>query len=264
MVVTSVVSNACSFELPTDGDKAAGSNDSTTIVDATASTTIGSVPDATAVDTAPPTAAVPTSAPTTTTAPTTVAPTTTAAPSRPAGAVDVIDIIDGDTIKIRGGQSVRLIGIDTPERGQCGYTEAAFVLASVIRGRPVVLVPGARTDTDRYGRLLRYVEVDGVDANLEMIRSGRAIARYDSRDGYGRHPREDLYVRTDAATPSTNNCTQAPAGLSGAGSGGGGGTDPRFRTCKDAKAAGYGNYVRGVDPEYDWYRDGDGDGIACE
>lgn len=40
--------------------------------------------------------------------------------------------------------------------------------------------------------------------------------------------------------------------------------DPSFGTCKDAKANGYGPYVRGEDPEYDWYRDGDGDGIVCE
>jgi len=36
-------------------------------------------------------------------------------------------------------------------------------------------------------------------------------------------------------------------------------TDPQFDTCKDAKAAGYGPYVQGVDPEYDWYRDRDKD-----
>lgn len=40
--------------------------------------------------------------------------------------------------------------------------------------------------------------------------------------------------------------------------------DPRFDTCKDAKRAGYGPYRRGQDPEYEWYRDRDGDGIVCE
>ncbi|SFF94204.1 Excalibur calcium-binding domain-containing protein [Actinoplanes philippinensis] len=42
------------------------------------------------------------------------------------------------------------------------------------------------------------------------------------------------------------------------------GTDPRFRTCAAANDAGYGDYVQGVDPEYDWYRDRDGDGVVCE
>lgn len=40
--------------------------------------------------------------------------------------------------------------------------------------------------------------------------------------------------------------------------------DPRYRTCKLAKSEGYGPYRRGVDPEYDWYRDADHDGIVCE
>lgn len=41
-------------------------------------------------------------------------------------------------------------------------------------------------------------------------------------------------------------------------------TDPRFDTCKEAKANGYGPYRSGVDPEYNWYRDADSDGIVCE
>ena len=35
-------------------------------------------------------------------------------------------------------------------------------------------------------------------------------------------------------------------------------------TCKAAKAAGYGPYVAGQDPEYDRYRDADSDGVVCE
>lgn len=44
----------------------------------------------------------------------------------------------------------------------------------------------------------------------------------------------------------------------------GGGTDPRFGTCGEANAAGYGPYVRGENVEYDWYIDRDKDGVACE
>lgn len=42
------------------------------------------------------------------------------------------------------------------------------------------------------------------------------------------------------------------------------GLDPRFDTCAQANAWGYGPYVKGVDPEYDWYWDRDHDGIDCE
>lgn len=44
----------------------------------------------------------------------------------------------------------------------------------------------------------------------------------------------------------------------------GGTSDPRFDTCGEANAAGYGPYVSGRDPEYAWYIDRDGDGRACE
>lgn len=203
------------------------------------------------------------------------------------GGFRVIEVVDGDTIKIEGGQNVRLIGIDTPERGQCGYTEAAIALASLIGDRRVQLVAGAKSDKDRYGRWLRYVEVDGTDLNLEMIRSGRAIARYDSRDGYGRHPRQDLYIAADDASPNINNCaarpgspsetdapTRAdgtskagptpPSSILGSSDGVGSGADPRFSTCKEAKRNGYGPYTKGSDPEYDWYRDANKNGIVCE
>ena len=43
----------------------------------------------------------------------------------------------------------------------------------------------------------------------------------------------------------------------------GGATDPQFKSCKEAIANGYGPYVKGQ-TEYDWYRDGDGDGTVCE
>ena len=121
-------------------------------------------------------------------------------------------VVDGDTIHAsRGGvtEKVRFIGIDTPEHGQCGFTEATANLKSLLSGRQVMLTAGAKTDRDRYDRLLRYVDVAGVDAGLHQIDGGFAVARYDSRDGYGAHPREASYVAADAASPVIAACAAA-------------------------------------------------------
>jgi hypothetical protein len=40
--------------------------------------------------------------------------------------------------------------------------------------------------------------------------------------------------------------------------------DPKFSSCSQAISNGYGNYRRGLDPEYSWYRDADNDGLVCE
>ena len=114
----------------------------------------------------------------------------------------VTDVIDGDTIDTSAGR-VRVIGIDTPERGECNFGPASSLLSRLIAqsGNQVVLVavPG-KDDTDRYGRLLRYVDSpSGQDLGREIIANGLAISRYDSRDGYGAHPREADYVALDAA-----------------------------------------------------------------
>jgi endonuclease YncB( thermonuclease family) len=112
----------------------------------------------------------------------------------------VSHVVDGDTVDVDRVGRIRVIGIDTPERGACGYESATQAMSVLVLGRQVSLVPGAAEDSDRYGRLLRYVDVGSEDAGLSLIEDGWAIARYDSRDGYGRHPREDAYVSADAAS----------------------------------------------------------------
>jgi len=121
----------------------------------------------------------------------------------------VVDVIDGDTVRLDNGEKVRLVGIDSPEAGECNSSAATRKMESLVLRKRVTL---AESDEDRdgYGRLLRYVDVGNLDAGLEMIMSGLAIARYDSRDGYGRHPREDSYVAADKATPN-RTCAAPPA-----------------------------------------------------
>jgi endonuclease YncB( thermonuclease family) len=110
--------------------------------------------------------------------------------------------IDGDTLEMRDGTRVRMLGIDTPERGQCGYKEAKELLTSLVDNKTVLTVKGGKTDKDKYGRIVRYVEYNKQDINLLMIKSGWAKARYDSRDGYGKHLREAEYIKADAENPS--------------------------------------------------------------
>jgi hypothetical protein len=180
-------------------------------------------------------------------------------------------VIDGDTIDVNGGTRVRLIGIDTPERGQCGYNAATAARAGLVAGRRVALIGGARDDTDRYGRLLRYVEVDNIDVNLAMINMGHAIARYDGLDGYGRHPRQDEYRAADAASPTAGGgaCDQPPTTTSPSvvpiipGGGGGGGNDVYYANCDAARRAGVTPLYLGQ-PGYRPALDRDKDGVACE
>jgi endonuclease YncB( thermonuclease family) len=114
----------------------------------------------------------------------------------------VSHVIDGDTVEIRSGEHVRLIGIDTPERDACGYVRAAQALRRLVEGKEVELVdPDSVVDQDRYDRLLRYVDVGGRDAGYLQVSTGLARARYDSLDGYDPHPRQKRYRAADRAAP---------------------------------------------------------------
>ncbi|MGV1008671.1 MAG: thermonuclease family protein [Dermatophilaceae bacterium] len=119
----------------------------------------------------------------------------------------VAHVVDGDTLDVAGVGRIRVIGIDTPERGACGYEQASALMRRLVLGRTVTLTAApAKDHADRYGRLLRYVDVAGVDAGLAEVKAGFATARYDSRDGYGAHPRESSYVAADEQAPN-DGCT---------------------------------------------------------
>ena len=123
-----------------------------------------------------------------------------------ASQVDVIRVIDGDTVVIAGDERVRLIGIDTPENGQCGFDEAKQALEKLLASGPATFYSGTTSDKDKYDRLLRYIEVEGIDVGLNLISNGFAIARYDSRDGYGPHDRENEYVDADENSAPAVKC----------------------------------------------------------
>jgi len=97
----------------------------------------------------------------------------------------VVEIVDGDTVRVEldggGVESVRYIGIDTPESNpdqplECFGHEAEDANASLVAGREVDLELGAEP-RDEYGRLLAYVRVGApreVLVNAELVRRGFA------------------------------------------------------------------------------------------
>lgn len=85
-------------------------------------------------------------------------------------------VIDGDTFELQNGDRIRLIGVDTPERDEYLYAEATEELRRLIDREEVRLVADVE-NTDRYGRLLRYVYIDGIFVNEELVRKGLADAK---------------------------------------------------------------------------------------
>ena len=105
------------------------------------------------------------------------APPDTVAPDEATTAA-VERVIDGDTlvVTIEGERrTVRLIGINAPEQDECYGAAARDALEKMTDGT-VRLVPGAADDVDRFGRLLRYVEVSGTDVNAALLEGGHALA----------------------------------------------------------------------------------------
>jgi len=76
-------------------------------------------------------------------------------------------VIDGDTIVIEN-ISVRLLGINSPERGEPYYEKAKEFLEERILNKTVRLKFG-KEKYDKYDRLLVYVFVDGENVNLELV-----------------------------------------------------------------------------------------------
>lgn len=96
----------------------------------------------------------------------------------------VVEVVDGDTIKVEmNGQiyTVRYIGIDTPELHHPSKPVEYFAKEAyeankrLVEGKTVILEKDV-SDTDRYGRLLRYVYVGDIFVNAYLVEQGYARA----------------------------------------------------------------------------------------
>jgi len=202
-----------------------------------------------------------TAAPTTSEAATTTADPTTTQPQYEGERVSVARVIDGDTVELATGETVRLLGYDTPERGECGYKDATNALQTLLSAGVVTMTTDDGDNTDKYDRILSHLLVEGVPVGLTIITNGAANARYDSLDGYSRHRYQDKYRATDGpnsfacaasvtAPPTTAAATPPPVNVV-------------YANCATVRAAGAAP-IRVGDPGFQSKFDRNGDGVGCE
>jgi len=108
-----------------------------------------------------------------------IVPSSTSSPAQCLAPSEVLvtKIIDGDTIVVEGGYSVRILGIDADESGYPCYQPAKSRLEELVLNKKVRLEKDV-TDVDQYKRCLRYVFLDGQNIGLELVKEGLAIARF--------------------------------------------------------------------------------------
>lgn len=98
-------------------------------------------------------------------------------------------VIDGDTIVIEGGWSVRYLMVDAPEATgsvrECYGEEASRFNRDLVEGQAVALTYDAECQ-DGYGRLLAYVSIEGVDVSAALVERGYACVLRIPPNGAGR------------------------------------------------------------------------------
>jgi micrococcal nuclease len=179
-------------------------------------------------------------------------------------------VVDGDTVHIAAAgrdEKVRLIGIDTPEVGQCDAAKATTLARRLAQGRPVILVGDATQATrDKYGRLLAYVVLPGGrDLGYHELARGYArvyvydrpfqrLAAYRRAEQAGRTRTDSIWRGCNTAPAPTvgSRCDASYPGVCIP-------PPPPDLDCADIP---YRNF-RVLPPDPHRF-DGDGDGVGCE
>jgi endonuclease YncB( thermonuclease family) len=88
----------------------------------------------------------------------------------------VTKILDGDSVLVEGGKEVRLLGIDADEEGEPCYEESKQKLQELVLGKKTTMVKDIN-DKDEQGRLLRYLKIDNLNINVELVKEGLVSLR---------------------------------------------------------------------------------------
>ncbi|MCR4323913.1 MAG: thermonuclease family protein [Nanoarchaeota archaeon] len=107
-------------------------------------------------------------------------PTTPSIPSNQS--LSVVEVSDGDTLKLSDGKTFRLYGVNAPEVKEPLFEEAKAFTENLVLGKEISFEQEENYKVDKFGRTLGYVFVDGVNLNIELVRNGFArVVLYEKR-----------------------------------------------------------------------------------
>lgn len=87
-------------------------------------------------------------------------------------------VVDGDTIYLDNGEKVRFVGVNTPERGVEGYITSKNFVQKLCLNKEIGLDIDDSKHSDKYGRTLAVVIVDGKNVNEMLLKEGLAEVMY--------------------------------------------------------------------------------------
>jgi micrococcal nuclease len=115
----------------------------------------------------------------------------------------VARVVDGDTIELESGEKIRYLMIDTPEsttETECFGENAKQFNTDLVADKDIELAYDVECE-DRFGRLLAYVTVGGVEVNTLMVERGFACVLHIPPNG---DDREDEFDALEAAAKAAN------------------------------------------------------------
>jgi len=94
----------------------------------------------------------------------------------------VIEVSDGDTVKLSDGKTFRLYGVNAPEVKEPFFEEAKAFTENLVLGKEISFEQEENYKVDKFGRELGYVFVNGVNLNIELVKNGLAkVVLYEKR-----------------------------------------------------------------------------------
>jgi len=94
----------------------------------------------------------------------------------------VVEVSDGDTLKLSDGKTFRLYGVNAPEVKEPFFEEAKAFTENLTLNKEISFEQEENYKVDKFGRTLGYVFIGGVNLNIELVRNGLArVVLYEKR-----------------------------------------------------------------------------------